>query len=61
MKKFNYYIVYIYNNVMGTSVVELNFKIKDYEDIKDIADYISKKYCNNKQVLILNWKRIRKG
>lgn len=61
MRKFNYYIVYIFNNVVGTSVVELNFKIKDYEDIKDIADYISKKYCNNKQVLILNWKRIRKG
>ena len=59
--KYNYYIVYIFNNVVGTSVVELNFKIKDYEDIKDIADYISKKYCNNKQVLNLNRKRIRKG
>ena len=61
MRKFNYYIVYIFNNVVGTSVVELNFKIKDYEDIKSIADDISKEYCNNKQVLILNWKRIRKG
>lgn len=61
MKKYNYYIVYIFNNVVGTSVVELNFKIKDWENIKDIADYISKDCCNNKQVLILNWKRIRKG
>ena len=61
MKKFNYYIVYIFNNVVGTNVVETNFKIRDYEDIKDIAYYISKKYCNNEQVLILNWKRIRKG
>lgn len=59
--KYNYYIVYIFNNVVGTSVVELNFKIKDYEDIKDIADYISRKYCNNEQVLILNWERIRRG
>ena len=61
MRKFNYYIVYIFGNVVGTSVVELNFKIKDWEHIKDIADYISKESCNNKQVLILNWKRIRKG
>ena len=59
MRKFNYYIVYIFNNVVGTSVVELNFKIKDYENIKAIADNISKEYCNNKQVLILSWKRIK--
>lgn len=54
-----YYVVYYFKNGIGSCNIEANKKISKYEDIKNVADYISKTWCNNENVIILNWKEIK--
>ncbi len=54
-----YYIVYNFNKGIGCCSIIFNKKIESYEDIKCIADYISKKCCNNSKVVITNWKKLK--
>lgn len=58
-KYFKYYVVYIFEHGYGCNEIEVKKKIKTYEDIKIASNYISKNYCNNKSIIILNYIRIK--
>ena len=59
-KYFKYYVIYIFGEgCIGSIKLEKLKKIKTFEDIKIASDYISKNYCNNKSVMILNYIRIK--
>lgn len=44
---------------IGHATAEIDKKIKRYEDIKNIAEHISKKYCEGKNVCVLDWKYLK--
>lgn len=62
-KQFKYYVIYIFEvgamEAIGTIKIEVKKKIKTFEDIKIASDYITKNYCNNKPIIILNYIRIK--
>lgn len=53
-----YFVVYQSGLIQGMVNV-ITKKIKSFEDIKRISQYISEVYCENKPVIILNWKRYK--
>lgn len=62
-KQIKYYVIYMFEagvmGAIGSIEIEVKKKIKTFEDIKIVSDYISKNYCNNKSVIILNYIRIK--
>lgn len=54
----NYYIVYASGNMTGSCRIRCK-KIKTMRDVKAIADFISKEWCKEKMVILLNWKVIK--
>lgn len=58
-KQFKYYVVFSLENGCGSAEICIKNKIKTFEDIKSVRDFISKNYCNNKSVIVLNYIRIK--
>lgn len=54
-----YYVVYFANNIMGSCALTCKKKVKYYNQLELFKDYISKEYCNGKNVIIINWKPIK--
>ena len=44
---------------IGHATVEIDKKIKRYEDIKQVSEYISNKYCEGKSVCVIDWKYLK--
>lgn len=57
--KKRYYVVYVTGNSYGSCQLEMLHRIRKIEDIDEMKEYISKTWCDNKPVIIVNYKRIR--
>lgn len=61
-KEYRYYVVYVSNSIFGScQIIHYDRPIETMEDVKNVANWISKKWCNNNNVIIINWKELKGG
>ncbi len=61
--KFYYYVTYIITNPhvnLGSANIELDYEINTFEDLWEVRKIIGKEFCNGREPMIINWKRMQK-
>lgn len=60
---YKYYVVYFFGNGvqngLGSFEYSVNKKVKTMNDILAMTQFISREYCSNGQVTVLNYTRIK--
>lgn len=61
--KFYYYVTYIITNPhvnLGSANIELECEINTFDDLREVRKIIGKEFCNGREPMIINWKRMQK-
>lgn len=61
--KFYYYITYIITNPytsLGSARIELDYELNNFDALDEVKKIIGENFCNGKEPMIINWKRMEK-
>lgn len=61
--KFYYYVTYIFTNPhinLGSAKIELDYEINTFDILDEVKKIISENFCDGKEPMIINWKRMEK-
>ena len=61
--KFYYYITYIISSPhtnLGSAAIELDYELNTFDALQEVKRIIAENFCEGKEPLILNWKRMEK-